>query len=170
MPNMPRPQEIVINTGPLIALVAALGDLTILKSLYHKVHVPHEVSIEIMGNGVEGFAAPQFEQAEWLQKWTQPTGLMPLLQNTLDSGEAAVIQLALNQGLQTVCIDEAVGRRIARLCGLSLTGSLGILLRAKLEGYPISIYESVHRMQQRGIWLSDGLVRSVLRYASESNE
>jgi len=170
MPSMPRPQEIVINTGPLIALVAALGDLAILKSLYQKVHVPYEVSMEIMANGAQGFAAPQFEQAEWLQKWTQPTSLLPLLQNTLDSGEAAVIQLALNPGVQTVCIDESVGRRIARLSGLSLTGSLGILLRAKQEGYPLSVYEAIHSMKKRGIWLSEGLVSAALRFAGESKE
>ena len=82
----------------------------------------------------------------------QPTSLTSLLQNTLDSGEAAVIQLALNQGIQTVCIDESVGRLIARLSGLSLTGSLGILLRARQEGHPLSIREAIHSMKKRGIW------------------
>lgn len=167
---MPSPPEIVINTGPLIALVAALGDLTLLKSLYSKVHVPYEVNMEIMASGADGFAVSQFEQAQWLRKWTQPTDLAPLLRNMLDSGEASVIQLALNQGIQTVCIDESVGRRIARLSGLSLTGSLGIMLRAKQEGYPLSISESVQRMKQRGIWLSEGLVTSALKYAGESSE
>ena len=52
-------------------------------------------------------------------------------------GEAAVIQLALEENIQTVCIDEAVGRRIARLNNLSLTGLIGILLRAKISGYPL---------------------------------
>ena len=164
---MPKPLEVVINTGPLIALVAALGDLDILKSLYRKVHVPFEVCKEVTASGVDGFAVPQFEQAQWLQKWIQPTDLIPLLRNTLDSGEASVIQLALNQGIQTVCIDESVGRRVARLSGLSLTGSLGILLRAKQEGYPIIIREAVQRMKQRGIWLSEVLVASALSHAGE---
>ena len=52
---MPRPQEIVINTGPIIALVAALDGLAILKSLYRKVHVPYEVGLEIMASGANGF-------------------------------------------------------------------------------------------------------------------
>ncbi|MFP5269408.1 hypothetical protein [Coleofasciculus sp.] len=47
----------------------------------------------------------------------------------------------MNENIQTVCIDEIAGRRIARLSGLSLTGSIGILLRAKREGYPISIQQ-----------------------------
>ncbi len=59
---MPRPQEIVINTGPIIALVAALDDLAILKSLYRKVHVPFEVGVEIMASGANGFSVSQYEQ------------------------------------------------------------------------------------------------------------
>ncbi|WP_216594172.1 hypothetical protein [Synechococcus sp. PCC 6312] len=57
--------------------------------------------------------------------------MAPYLLNSLDSGEAAVIQLALNQNIQTVCIDETSGRRIARLNGLNVTGSIGILLKLK---------------------------------------
>ena len=51
-----------------------------------------------------------------------------------------IIQLALNQNIQTVVIDEVAGRRIARLNGLSVTGSIGILLRAQREGYQFSKY------------------------------
>ena len=41
-------KKIVINTGPTIALVAAWGDLEILKELYKQVIVSHEVSQEIL--------------------------------------------------------------------------------------------------------------------------
>lgn len=40
---MPSTNQIVINTSPLIALVAAVGDLNILQSLYTDVLVPFEV-------------------------------------------------------------------------------------------------------------------------------
>ncbi|BAU65351.1 DegT/DnrJ/EryC1/StrS aminotransferase family protein [Stanieria sp. NIES-3757] len=42
--------------------------------------------------------------------------------------------MALHKNIQTVCIDEAVGRRVARLSGLSLTGSIG--LAAGFSFYP----------------------------------
>jgi predicted nucleic acid-binding protein len=80
------------------------------------------------------------------------------LANSLDSGEAAVIQLALDKTIETVCIDEAVGRRMARLSGLSVTGSIGVLLRARREGYPFSMRDAIQRMRQRGVWLSDRVV------------
>ena len=43
---MPETQEIVINTGPMIAIVAALGGLDVLK-IYRRVCVPLEVCGEI---------------------------------------------------------------------------------------------------------------------------
>jgi len=42
--------------------------------------------------------------------------------------------LAINKKIDTVSIDEAVGRRIARLNDLKLIGSLGILIKAKQNG------------------------------------
>lgn len=42
---------IVINTGPILALIAGLGHLKILKSLYEEVHVPAEVGAEILAGG-----------------------------------------------------------------------------------------------------------------------
>jgi hypothetical protein len=45
---MPKTTELVINTGPLITLVGATGDLYILKLLYARVLVPFEVCREIM--------------------------------------------------------------------------------------------------------------------------
>ncbi len=125
---MPETQRIVINTAPLIALVAALGDLTVLPSLYTQVFVPFEVCQEILAGGSSGFAVAEFETATWLQKQQTPLNISPLLLNSLDRGEAAVIQLAINENIQTVCIDEVAGRRIARLSGLSVTGSIGVLL------------------------------------------
>ncbi len=160
---MPRTERIVINTGPLIALVAALGNLNILKSLYKEVLVPLEVNHEILAGGPNGFAVDEFKKSVWLNKWTEPLDTFLYLRNSLDIGESAVIQLALNQGVQTVCIDEAVGRRVARLNGLSLTGSIGILIRAKREGHPFIMEEALIRMRSKGIWLSERVITSALK-------
>ena len=165
---MPDKSEIVINTGPLIALTAALDDFGLLGELYSSIYVPYEVAEEIRIYGADGFAVKQVEQADCLKKAQAPVGNMfPLIKNSLDIGEAAVIQSAINEGIKTVCIDETVGRRIARLSGLKLTGSLGILLKAKREGYPVLLNECIMRMRERGIWLSDRLVSNVLEQAGE---
>ncbi len=53
---MPKTEKIVINTSPLIALVAANGDLNILRFLYKEVLVPFEVCQEIRTGGSNNFA------------------------------------------------------------------------------------------------------------------
>ncbi|AFZ51435.1 hypothetical protein [Dactylococcopsis salina] len=65
MPNSP---VIVINTSPLIALIAALGSLDILDSLYEKVVVPLAVCEEILKGGKQDFAVSEFQKAKWLSK------------------------------------------------------------------------------------------------------
>ena len=160
-------KELVINTTPIISLIAATGSLDMLPLLYSRVWVPFEVCKEIQAGGVDGFAISEFDKLTWLHKQDQPTEIPLLLQNSLDSGEAAVIQLALQQDIPLVAIDENVGRRFARLSGLTLTGSLGILLKAQKQGYPILMTEAIRRMRQRGIWLGDKVVDFVLREAGE---
>jgi predicted nucleic acid-binding protein len=164
---MPNTENIVINTGPIIALVAAIGELKVLASLYRKVLVPFEVIAELHAAGPKGFAVGEFEDATWLVKWTKPLNISPILSNSLDLGEASVIQLALNEKVRTVCIDEPRGRSVARLSGLSITGSIGILLRAKNQGHPITIQDSIKRMTEKGIWLSEKVIKFALKQAGE---
>jgi len=164
---MPDTQDIVINTSPLIALVAALGDLSVLQ-MYRQVWVPLEVSEELAAGGAAKFALAEYQAAYWLHKRTQPLTIAPHLLNTLDKGEASVIQLALDKSIPTVVIDETAGRRIARLNGLAVTGSIGILLRAKSEGRFFSMRKAIDRMQARGIWLSDRVIAFALAQAGET--
>jgi len=48
---MPETEEIVINTGPLLAIIAGIGDLTYLEQLYKRILVPFEVCREIEAGG-----------------------------------------------------------------------------------------------------------------------
>jgi predicted nucleic acid-binding protein len=159
---MPNANSIVIDTSLLISLIAALGDLNVLATLYQQVLVPWEVGQELQKGGARGFAVAEFEQATFLKKWLAPLEIPPFLTNTLDRGEAAVIQLALTERIATVCIDEASGWRVARLHGLSLTGTVGILIRAKREGYPFAMPQAIAQMRKPGIWLSERVIRVAL--------
>lgn len=163
MSPMPdRPSTLVTNTTPLIALTAAMGDLDVLRFLYQRVVVPLEVAQEIYVGGKRAFGVSVFAQAEWLDVQTRPVVLPPFLQNSLDVGEAAAIQTALSLSLPLVCIDEVVGRRVARLCGLTVTGTVGLLLKAQQLGYQLSMPNAIARMQEHGIWLSSAVVQFAL--------
>jgi predicted nucleic acid-binding protein len=74
----------------------------------------------------------------WLKPLAAPCAIAPYLLNTLDRGEASVIQTALDRHIPLVAIDEVVGRRVARLAGLDVTGSIA---------------DSIARLRAHGIWL-----------------
>lgn len=164
---MPDKKDIVINTGPLLALCAGIGELDILEYLYSKVFVPGEVVNEINAGGKSGFAVAEFENAQFLNKIKTAAEISPHLNNSLDIGEASVIQTAINNNIDTVCIDETVGRRIARLYNLKVTGSIGVLLKAIEKGYDISVRNAIDRMQNNGIYLSDNVIRFALNKERE---
>ena len=86
---------------------------------------------EVLANGGTMFAATEFSSADGLKRRTEPVLIRSFLGQLLDRGEASVVQLAINAGIETVCIDENLVRRVARLNGLRVTASLEILIRAK---------------------------------------
>ena len=163
MPTSHARQTIVTNTTPLIALTAATGSLDVLKFLYSRIVVPLEVQTELRAAGSNAVGVQALNAATWLDCQTSEVVVSSYLANTLDRGEAAVIQTALDLNIPLVCIDEAVGRRVARLSGLTLTGSIGVLLKAKQLGYDVSMQQAIERMRQHGIWLSAEVIRFALQ-------
>ncbi len=166
MPKTIR-KTIVINTSPLIAIVAATGELTILEKLNLQTIVPYEVAQEIRSGGRDRLGTEAFNRASWLEVQSEPIKIAPYLLNTLDRGEASVIQTALNRQVETVCIDEKTGRRVARLSQLQLTGSIGLLLKAKQNGQLDSMATAIQRMQKSGIRLSQGVIHFAMIQSGE---
>jgi predicted nucleic acid-binding protein len=159
-----RAKVVVTNTTPLIALTAALGSLEVLQFLYVRVVVPFEVAQEVRAGGAFSTGVDVFESAKWLDVQTQAVVLSPFLKNSLDAGEASVIQTAINFSVPLACIDEEAGRRIARLNGLTLTGTLGVLIKAKQLGFPVDMKLAIANMRQHGIWLSQSLIDFALSH------
>ena len=123
-------EKIVINTGPLVGLARA-DLLHVVGKLPYEFICPKEVSQEIVAGILKGYPVVE---PEWLTPSTLSSPLDPVATASLDIGEAAVIQLAKEQGIGRVCIDERKGRRAALAVGLKVTGTLGLLSRAKTQG------------------------------------
>ncbi len=60
-----------------------------------------------------------------------------------------------------VLIDEKIGRNMAEYLGLRVTGTLGVLLKAKQQRLITSFLESVHAMQAQGIFYHQTLVEKL---------
>ena len=85
----------------------------------------------------------------------------------LDWGKAKVLALAQELNADLVIIDERLARLHAKRLELALTGTLGVLLRAKLLGYVKTVEPLIARLRQGGIRLSETVVTEVLALADE---
>jgi predicted nucleic acid-binding protein len=104
---------------------------------------------------------------DWVSVLSLQTPLTPMTSLALEDGEAAVIQLALEQRLMRVCIDELKGRRAALSVGLQVVGSLGLLGRAKTEGLISAARQFIDQAQQGGIYYDANLVAAFLQSLGE---
>lgn len=163
---MPSKPLLVTDTGPLLALVAALEDFGVLGRVATLV-VPGEVLAELQAGGARDRSVQIIQGAHCCRFLpvfpTLPTALI----SALGLGEASVIHAALIEAIPTVVIDERKGRRWAAMNGLHVTGSLGVLLALHRRGWVVSIAQSVARMKAKGIHLSESLVDETIKLAGE---
>lgn len=151
-------ERIVVNTGPLIAL-ARMEAIDVAGQLPYEFLCPSEVRAELEAGAAVGH--PMVNPL-WLHSQSLQSPLSSLVLSALDAGEAAVIQLALEQQISLVCIDEWKGRRVALAAGLRVTGTLGLLGRAKVLGIIPAVKPLIDRALRSGIHYHPELVRKVL--------
>lgn len=151
------PDGMVINTGPLIALAIGVGHWDALHHLGVPVVIPAAVIAELRA-GPPGAPGRDLAEQVPLALIAPSVAIPAYLEQTLDAGEASVIATALAMGLPRVAIDETAGRRVARTCGLTVTGALGLLVIARRSGYAVDMAEITRRMRAGGVWLSDRVV------------
>jgi uncharacterized protein len=95
--------------------------------------------------------------------------LVIALRQTLDNGEAEAIALATELQPEVVLLDDKLARRMARRLGVPVTGTLGVLLRAKQVGLIVELRSLITRLQSEGDYYIDpGLIEKALLATGES--
>jgi len=156
-------EPIVINTGPLITL-DRIGGLDIPGKLPFDFICPAEVRAELDEGRRTGYSDVS---PDWLRVEQLRAPLSRVAASALDTGEAAVIQLALERGIAWVCIDEWKGRRAALAAGLKVTGALGLLGLAKRRQVIQAVKPYLEKAVAAGIRYDPELVQRVLEAVGE---
>lgn len=157
---------VVVNTTPIIAL-SLIGELDLLRRLYGQVLAPPSVEAEVRAGGRGRSGRSELQEASWLRIVSLQDPRRADLLADLDRGEAEVIALAQELNADLVVIDERLARLHAKRLGLTLTGTLGVLLKAKQLGHVQAVAPLIDRLRQGGIHLSDVVVAEVLALADE---
>jgi len=148
----------VANSSPLIVF-ERVGRLDLLPSLMNHLFVPSAVRREVFGAN----ALPA-----WLteKNLTQPAAAR-IASARLGAGEREAIALALEMSATELVIDDLAARRLAQSLGLSIIGSLGLLIRAKNAGLISAVRPLMLAMQSDEFHIAENLFEGILKAAGE---
>lgn len=152
--------QLVSNTGPLIAL-SRIGCLRPASQVFD-IHVPVNVV-------AEWSSAPKI----WpdFLKVIPETVPDPLLRLQLDTGEASVIESALQYRYPTVLIDERKARKVARnIFGLSVVGTARVLVEVRKAGLIGEIAPLFASLRASSYWINQSIVDWAVRVTEEDHE
>jgi predicted nucleic acid-binding protein len=159
--------EAITNTSPLLYL-HRISSLTWLHELFSATVVPSAVVRELKEGRERGYDVPDLTEYAWLDIVEPRSVPSEWLALDLGAGELSVLALGLEDQRRIVLLDDGLARRIAQAAGLTVWGTLKVLLEAKRRGLTGSVEPLLRRMEEAGMWISDELRERVLALAGES--
>lgn len=157
-------EVVIADSSPLIYL-HHLGRLDLLPLIYSRVLVTPVVVAEINAGHAIGCEFPDLTAFTWVTV-RKPVGPVPE-HAKLHPGESEAIALALETGCR-VLIDDSAGRTYLHERRHPFTGTLGVLVEAKRQGFMERIAPALDALAERGFWLDDTVRRRVLKMADET--
>ena len=141
-----------------------------LSSLFGEVWVPDAVVNELQEGRRKGYDVPNPGAYDWLR--TVEPHSIPLEWRALElgAGELAALSLGVENPDRVVLVDERLARRIAQDAGLTVWGTLKVLLEAKSQGLTERVGPLVDRLEESGMWISDLIRQEVLALAGEDDQ
>lgn len=147
--------NIVIADTTCFILLDKIGELDLLKKLFNNVITTTVIAAE--------FGNP-------LPSWIHIKGVKDIqFQATLDIdvGEASAIALAIESEPSLLILDDNKGRKAARRLNLNVTGTLGLILKAKRVGVITNIKPIFDKVQKTNFRYTDTVLKEILALAGE---
>ncbi|NJL28139.1 MAG: DUF3368 domain-containing protein [Thermoanaerobaculia bacterium] len=159
-------RAVISNTSPLLYL-HQIRQLPLLTKLYQRILVPEAVVRELAAGAKRGVDVPDLTRVPWVE--IHPVGEPALIPAIVDlgAGEAEVIALGLALRPSLLILDDQLGRRIATLLELTFTGTLGVLIKAKLAGHIEAVSPALEALAGTTMRLAPDLIETVLAEAGE---
>jgi predicted nucleic acid-binding protein len=149
-------KTIISDTSCLIILTN-IGEIELLHKVYGQIVTTIDIATEY---------------GETLPEWVEIASVVDkskqiLLEMQIDKGESSAIALALETPDCTVILDDYKARKIAQKLGLAFTGTIGVIIKAKLIGTIPSIKPLIEKIKETDFRLSSEVELQALKEAKE---
>ena len=152
---------VISDTTPIISLIK-INKLELIQKLFEKVTIPQAVYYELVSNPRFASEASIVYNSSYISivKIDNQKKVEELKYNSgLDTGESEAIVCSKLVKADLLLMDEQKGRTVARNLGLSITGTIGILIQSFKEGFisKKEIIESIKILKESGRYISEAL-------------
>ena len=153
---MPDNNVVVVDTSCLIVL-DNINRLDLLQNVYANIIVSVDVRKEFEKPLPEWIVVEEVKDKKY----------QFLLETQLDVGEASAIALASEKSQPILLLDDLKARKVAGKLGLTFTGTLGVLTKAKKVGVIHEIKPILLQLRNANFHISTQLVKKILKLNDE---
>ena len=157
--------KIVSNTTPILSLLK-LNRLELLQNIYKQIYIPTAVYKEIEAGKAKVYYK-DLSKIDWINIVEIQDKQAVKYFLDLDAGEAEAIVLATELNADLIILDEKLGRFHAKHADLKVTGTIGILIKAKSEGLIGELKPLLNELTDKEVWISEILKSQILKIARE---
>jgi len=153
---------IVSDTSPIRYLVL-IGEADLLEKLYSRILIPRAVFEELQQPATPDAVCYWARTVPaWVEVIPEPSGVSASsISSALDSGERAAIALALDWKADLLLMDERAGAKEARRLGLTVTGTLGVLVRGAERRF-IKLAPALEKLRHTNFRVAPEIIRQLL--------
>ena len=161
---MPR---VIVNSTPLIVL-SNINHLSLLQKLYKDIYIPQAVFDEVTAKSDS--ACQQIKNnLDWIHVCKiKNENEKKMYRAKLHAGEVEVMILAQEDEKEDLLIiDDNSAKKPDKFLGLKVTGSLGILLKAKKEALISEVTPLLNELMQNRFYITPQILDLVKKEAGE---
>ena len=149
--------KIIISDTSCFIVLTNIDELDLLHKVYGQIITTIDIATEF------GETLPEWVEIQNVNdKYRQQ-----LLEMQIDKGESSAIALALETPDCTVILDDNKARKVAERLGINVTGTIGVIIKAKLRGIIPSIKPLLEKIKQTDFRLSSEIELLALKEAQE---
>ena len=160
-------RKVIVNSTPLLVL-GNIGRLDILCSLYEQIEIPSAVYREVTEKN-DAASKALLAASDWIKVRTvENIADYAMYQAKLHAGEVETMIIAQKPvKADLVILDDMAARKTAKYLGLTVTGTMGVLVKAKQKQIIPAVKPILDEIMRNGFYISEKVVKMELKTVDE---